>query len=88
MTALAQESYDILTLLPTYIENTKDKVSELAQETKVWIFLLISENIIFLLLSCSDVPGFSKVFDRTPKVLLCMYLISLFENPLYEIFHK
>ena len=35
LTALAQESYDILTLLPTYIENTKDKVSELAQETKV-----------------------------------------------------
>lgn len=34
LTALAQESYDILTLLPTYIENTKDKVSELAQETK------------------------------------------------------
>ena len=38
LTALAQESYDILTLLPTYIENTKDKVSELAQETKVWNF--------------------------------------------------
>ena len=35
LTALAQESYDILTLLPTYIENTKDKVSELAEETKV-----------------------------------------------------
>merc|ERR1719365_72968 len=31
---LAQESYDILTLLPTYIENTKDAITVLSKETK------------------------------------------------------
>lgn len=31
---LAQESYDILTLLPTYIENTKDAIAVLSRETK------------------------------------------------------
>jgi len=33
LTALAQESFDILTLLPTYIESTKSAVTELKQET-------------------------------------------------------
>jgi hypothetical protein len=32
---LAQESFDILTLLPTYIENTKDAITEMAKENKV-----------------------------------------------------
>lgn len=32
---LAQESFDILTLLPTYIENTKDAISELANKNDV-----------------------------------------------------
>lgn len=31
---LAQESFDILTLLPTYIENTKDAITVLSKETK------------------------------------------------------
>merc|ERR1712218_538062 len=31
---LAQESFDILTLLPTYIENTKEEISKLSEETK------------------------------------------------------
>ena len=35
LTALAQESFDILTLLPTYIESTKSAVTELKQETHV-----------------------------------------------------
>ena len=35
LTALAQESFDILTLLPTYIESTKSAVNELSQDTKV-----------------------------------------------------
>ena len=35
---LAQESFDILTLIPTYIENAKDAISALSQETKVWCF--------------------------------------------------
>ena len=32
---LAQESFDILTLLPTYIENTKDAITEMSKDTKV-----------------------------------------------------
>ena len=32
---LAQESFDILTLIPTYIENTKEAIGILSQETKV-----------------------------------------------------
>ena len=32
---LAQESFDILTLLPTYIENTKEEIGKLSEETKV-----------------------------------------------------
>ncbi len=32
---LAQESFDILTLLPTYIQNTKDAITALSKETKV-----------------------------------------------------
>jgi len=32
---LAQESFDILTLLPTYIENTKEAIGVLSEETKV-----------------------------------------------------
>jgi hypothetical protein len=35
MATLAQESFDILTLLPTYIENTKDAISALSNDTKV-----------------------------------------------------
>ena len=35
LTTLAKESFDILTLLPTYIENTKSAVDELAKNTKV-----------------------------------------------------
>jgi hypothetical protein len=35
MATLAQESFDILTLLPTYIENTKDAIAALANDTKV-----------------------------------------------------
>ena len=31
---LAQESFDILTLLPTYIENTKDAIAEMSEESK------------------------------------------------------
>jgi len=32
--SLAQESFDILTLLPTYIENTKEAITVLSKETK------------------------------------------------------
>ena len=32
---LAQESFDILTLIPTYIENTKDAIGKLSENTKV-----------------------------------------------------
>ena len=32
---LAQESFDILTLIPTYIENTKEAIGALSVETKV-----------------------------------------------------
>ena len=32
---LAQESFDILTLIPTYIENTKEAIGVLSEETKV-----------------------------------------------------
>ena len=32
---LAQESFDILTLIPTYIENTKEAIGALSEETKV-----------------------------------------------------
>ena len=32
---LAQESFDILTLIPTYIEGTKDAIYMLSNETKV-----------------------------------------------------
>ena len=32
---LAQESFDILSLLPTYIENTKDAITTLGKETDV-----------------------------------------------------
>ena len=32
---LAQESFDILTLIPTYIENTKEAIGTLSEETKV-----------------------------------------------------
>ncbi len=32
---LAQESFDILTLLPTYIEGAKDAVNEMARESGV-----------------------------------------------------
>ena len=35
LTTLAKESFDILTLLPTYIESTKTAVSELKQDTQV-----------------------------------------------------
>ena len=35
MEKLAQESFDILTLIPTYIENTKDAVATLSENTKV-----------------------------------------------------
>ena len=31
---LAQESFDILTLLPTYIENTKDAIAEMSEDSK------------------------------------------------------
>ena len=31
---LAQESFDILTLLPTYIENTKDAIADMSEESK------------------------------------------------------
>lgn len=34
LTTLAKESFDILTLLPTYIESTKSAVGELSQDTK------------------------------------------------------
>ena len=35
LTTLAKESFDILTLLPTYIQSTKEAVTELSSETKV-----------------------------------------------------
>jgi hypothetical protein len=35
LATLAQESFDILTLLPTYIENTKVAVTDLSKHTKV-----------------------------------------------------
>lgn len=35
LTTLAKESFDILTLLPTYIQSTKEAVTELSQDTKV-----------------------------------------------------
>ena len=35
LTTLAKESFDILTLLPNYIESTKTAVSELKQDTQV-----------------------------------------------------
>ena len=35
MATLAQESFDILTLLPTYIENTKDAIATLSKDSKV-----------------------------------------------------
>ena len=38
---LAQESFDILTLIPTYIENTKEAIGVLSEETKVNYMLLI-----------------------------------------------
>jgi hypothetical protein len=38
LATLAQESFDILTLLPTYIENTKDAVAAMASDTKVIVF--------------------------------------------------
>ena len=37
---LAQESFDILTLIPTYIENTKEAIGVLSEETKVNCFVL------------------------------------------------
>ena len=37
---LAQESFDILTLIPTYIENTKEAIGVLSEETKVNYILL------------------------------------------------
>ena len=35
LTTLAKESFDILTLIPTYIENTKEAIGALSEETKV-----------------------------------------------------
>ena len=35
LATLAKESFDILTLLPTYIQSTKEAVTELSQDTKV-----------------------------------------------------
>ena len=36
---LAQESFDILTLLPTYIESTKDAITVLSKDTEVFKFI-------------------------------------------------
>ena len=46
LTTLAKESFDILTLLPNYIESTKTAVSELKQDTQVrkFVFLLVVEQ--------------------------------------------
>ena len=46
LTTLAKESFDILTLLPNYIESTKTAVSELKQDTQVrkFVFLLSVEQ--------------------------------------------
>lgn len=48
LTTLAQESFDILTLLPTYIENTKDAIAALSKETKEKFdrveYLLVDES--------------------------------------------
>ena len=41
---LAQESFDILTLIPTYIEGTKDAIYMLSNETKVSNDILIKKN--------------------------------------------
>ena len=41
LTTLAKESFDILTLLPTYIESTKTAVSELKEDSKVCKFQLM-----------------------------------------------
>ena len=41
---LAQESFDILTLIPTYIEGTKDAIYMLSNETKVSSDILMYEN--------------------------------------------
>ena len=41
LTTLAKESFDILTLLPNYIESTKTAVSELKQDTQVRTFVFL-----------------------------------------------
>ena len=52
LTTLAKESFDILTLLPNYIESTKTAVSELKQDTQVgfiytfWNSLLYTSSIL------------------------------------------
>ena len=45
LTTLAKESFDILTLLPNYIESTKTAVSELKQDTQV-SFSSCQQNLI------------------------------------------
>ena len=49
---LAQESFDILTLIPTYIENTKEAIGVLSEETKV-NYILLNVYTTFLLKSFS-----------------------------------
>ena len=72
LTTLAKESFDILTLLPTYIQSTKEAVTELSSETKVclllslfnfWIVLRIFyESILVFSILISDIGNHKNFF--------------------------
>ena len=59
MATLAQESFDILTLLPTYIENTKDAIATLSKDSKVTQWVIIT-----------SLGSGSQPLLRGPQVLL------------------
>ena len=48
LTTLAKESFDILTLLPNYIESTKTAVSELKQDTQVRTFVFLLSAKLYI----------------------------------------
>ena len=56
---LAQESFDILTLLPTYIENTKDAIADMSEESK---------RRYTLLRDTAEISIFSPLLRHTDKL--------------------
>ena len=62
---LAEESFDILTLLPTYIENTKDAIAVLSNDTKSNF-----DQIQHLLIDEDNSKSLAKVLKTTERNIL------------------